>query len=133
MSKFDKLQHIQLNDYDDCKYNDFKESNYDSINFFYNYKANAVQSVNNFLIDYEYYMNQNGMEKFVAMLSGMLFQIEHNDVDADIAYGVNYDINDFESGEYDDLFTPEDLVLIRADIKTIKDYLAKHPELLEDE
>ena len=38
----------------------------------------------------------------------------------------------FESGEYDDLFTPEDLVLLKKDIKKIKDYLSEHPELLEE-
>jgi len=77
-------------------------------------------------------MDENGMEKFVAMICGMLFMIENGEVDADQAYGTNYDINDFETGEYDDLFTPEDLVLIKADIKIIKDYLNEHPELLEE-
>ena len=84
-------------------------------------------------MDLAHYMNQNGMDKFVAMLCGLLFEIEHHDVEPDMAYGTNYDINDFETGEYDDLFTPEDLQLIKADIRIIKSYLSKHPELLEEE
>ena len=37
-----------------------------------------------------------------------------------------------ETGNYDDLFTETDLKLLKADIKVVKDYLSKHPELLED-
>ena len=77
-------------------------------------------------------MDENGMDKFVAMLSGMLFMIEHNDVESDQAFGTMWDINDFESGQYDDLFTAKDLTIIKADIKKIKDYLSEHQELLED-
>ena len=77
-------------------------------------------------------MNENGMNKFVAMLLGMLFMIQHDDVESDQAYGTNLDIQDFETGEYDDLFTPEDLALIRKDIEIIKAYLSQHPELLTD-
>ena len=77
-------------------------------------------------------MDENGMDKFVAMLVGMLFMIEHEDVESDQAFGTNWDINDFETGEYDDLFTDEDLDLIKADIKIIKEYLAAHPKLLKD-
>ena len=37
------------------------------------------------------------------------------------------------NGEWEyDLFTPEDLVLLKKDIKKIKDYLSEHPELLEE-
>ena len=127
-----KLKRISLDEYDYCKYVDAKEANFDCIEFFYRYNSDAVKSVDAFFIDCEYYMNENGMEKFVKMISGMLFQIQKNDVEPDLAYGMNCDISDFETGEYDDLFTPEDLELIKADIKIIKDYLAKHPELLED-
>ena len=68
----------------------------------------------------------------VAMLAGMLFMIENNDVEADQAYGTNYDIKDFESGEYDDFFTSEDLKLIKEDIRNIKEYLSKNQHLLDD-
>ena len=132
MDKQYKLKRFPLEEYDYCKYEDAKEANFDSIEFFYRYSSNAVKSVNAFFIDNEYYMDENGMEKFIKMLSGMLFQISKNDVETDLAYGTYHDIKDFETGEYDDLFTPEDLELIRADIKIIKEYLAEHPKLLED-
>ena len=54
------------------------------------------------------------------------------DVEADQAYGTNHDIKDFESGEYDELFTPEDLKLIKEDIRIIKEYLSKNQHLLDD-
>ena len=38
-----------------------------------------------------------------------------------------------ETGNYDDLFTEQDLQLLKADIQTIKDYLCKHSELLNEE
>lgn len=138
MSQFDKLQRIPLDKDEYCKYEDAKKVNFDEINLYYNTglrygRPNAITSVNTFLEQNYYYMDENGMEKFVAMISGMLFEIEHDEVEKDQAYGTNKDIQFFETGEYDDLFTPEDLELIRKDIKGIKDYLASHPELLEDE
>ena len=133
MDKFDKLQRIPLDIYEECRYPESKEFVNDIITSFYNYSHNAISAVDATLMDLAHYMNQNGMDKFVAMLCGLLFEIEHQDVEPDMAYGTNYDINDFETGEYDDLFTSEDLQLIKADIHTIKNYLSKHPELLEEE
>lgn len=78
-------------------------------------------------------MNANGVEKLVLMMAGMLYQMEKGDVEPDLAYGVNWDIEDFETGNYDDLFTEEDLRLIREDIAKIKAYLELHPELLAEQ
>ena len=133
MSKADKLQHIPMFDYPDCGYIDTKEYHFDSMKQYLKGGCTILQCVNgHYYHGIDHVMDENGMEKFVAMICGMLFMMEHNDVEADQAYGTNYDIRDFETGEYDDLFTPEDLELLRADIKIIKDYLAEHPELLED-
>ena len=43
-----------------------------------------------------------------------------------------WDIRDFETGNYDDLFTKEDLSEIKADVAKAKEYLLQHKELLED-
>lgn len=133
MSRHDRLQRIPIEDYDECGYRDFKEM------FFYDFnailrlsKCTAIEAVNTSYYHSDALMDENGMEKLVAMIAGMLYMIEHNDVENDQAYGTNYDINTFETGDYDDLFTPDDLKLIRGDIKIIKDYLAEHPELLEE-
>lgn len=133
MNKHDKLQRIAMFDYRDCGYQDVKELYFNSFNQFLEAGCTVRQAVNgHYYHGIDYLMDENGMDKFVAMLAGMLFMIEHDDVESDQAFGTNWDINDFETGEYDDLFTAEDLRLIKADIKKIKDYLAKHPELLED-
>lgn len=136
MSRFDKLQRIPIKYYNDFKsgYLRKKQRCLERINMFIKCKCTVKQAVNGtYYYYYDDVMDQNGMEKLVAMITGMLFQIEHDEVDVDLAYAVNYDINDFETGEYDDLFKPEDLVLIKADIQTIKDYLAAHPSILEAE
>lgn len=133
MDKHDKLQRIPMCDYSTCEYEDVKEIYNRCFNEYIEEGCTVLQAVNGY-----YYhciddlMDENGMDKFVAMLAGMLFMIEHNDVETDQAYGTNWDINDFETGEYDDLFTSEDLNLIKADIEKIKNYLSEHPELLED-
>ena len=133
MDKHDKLQKIAMFDYPECGYADVKELYFNSFNQFLEADCTVLQAVNGqYYFGIDYLMDENGMDKFVAMLAGMLFMIEHDDVESDQAFGTNWDINDFESGEYDDLFTAEDLKLIKADIKTIKDYLSKHPELLKD-
>ena len=133
MDKHDKLQRIPMYDYPECGYADVKNHYNRSFKQYIDEGCTVQQAVNGqYYFGIDYLMDENGMDKFVAMLAGMLFMIEHDDVESDQAFGTNWDINDFESGEYDDLFTTEDLRLIKADIKTIKDYLADHPELLED-
>lgn len=135
MNKHDVLQKIPLSGYNltGCGYKDTKQFDFKMFNQFYNDGCTVIQSVNGtYYYELDTDMDENGMEKFVAMLAGMLFMIEYGDVDPDQAYGTSYDIKDFETGEYDDLFTPEDLKLIKEDIKTIKEYLSKHPELLKE-
>lgn len=133
MNKHDKLQKIKMFDYPNCGYVDVKNMHYRSFNQFFEAGCTVIQSVNgHYYHGIDALMDENGMDKFVAMLVGMLFMIEHNDVESEQAFGTNWDINDFESGEYDNLFTFEDLTLIKADIKKIKDYLSAHAELLEN-
>ena len=81
---------------------------------------------------FEEEMDENGMEKLALMIAGTLYQMGKCDVDPDQAYGTNWDIEDFDTGNYDDLFTEEDIHLIREDIAKIKEYLSLHPELLEE-
>lgn len=133
MDKHDKLQRIPTDDYDECGYADTKKMHMNGFNEFLCQGGTILQCVNSqYYHGFDTSMDENGMDKFVAMLAGMLFMIEHNEVEANQAYGTNWDINDFETGEYDDLFTPEDLKLIKADIRIIKDYLSEHPELVEN-
>ena len=128
-----KLKKIKMFDYPNCDYETAKDMHFKSFNQFFNSGCTVLQCVNgHYYHGIDHYMNENGMDKFVAMLAGMLFMIEHNDVETDQAWGTNCDIKDFESGEYDNLFTQEDLKLIKADVEIIKNYLSKHPELLRN-
>ena len=108
MDKFAILQHVPFYEYEGSEYKDIKELNFEGFNGFYRNGCSVLQCVNGYYyhhIDYD--MDKNGMEKFVAMLCGMLFEMQHNEVD-------------------------EDLALIKADIKTIKEYLKTQPELMEE-
>ena len=133
MSIFDKLQRVSIqNEYGDITYADVKKNIVRYFNEFLEDGCTILQCVNGtYYYMLEHHMNQNGMRKLIAMVLGMLFMMEHNDVEPDQAYGTMYDIRDFETGEYDDLFSEEDLRQLKADIQIVKDYVAKHPELLE--
>ena len=126
-----KLKKIPMFAYDECDYIEAKDMHFRSFNQYLNEGCTILQCVNG-----EYYygceneMAENGMDKFVAMIAGMLFMMEHNEVDFDQAWVTNLDIGFFETGEYDDLFTEKDLSLIREDIAIIKNYLSDHPEVL---
>ena len=128
-----KLKRIPTYDYPNCDYETIKKMYYRTMNQYLVEGCTIRQCVNGLYYHHiDYLMDENGMDKFVAMLVGMLFMIEHNDVETDQAYGTNLDIMDFETGEYDDLFTIEDLALIHDDITIIKAYLSNHPELLNN-
>lgn len=94
-------------------------------------EASVAGCVNWLMEDYSQSMDANGMEKFVIMLASMLFMMENESVDPDTAYGVKWDILDFETGEYDHLFRTEDLSRIKEDVKIINRYLGEHPKLIE--
>lgn len=130
MNKHDVLQKIPYDQ--EFNYEDTKGSIIDDFNYFFKYGANAIQSVNNSFEDHYIDMDENGMTKFVCMVIGMLFQIEHNQVEKDLAYGTAYDINDFENGDYEDLFTPGDLKLFKDDIEIVKKWLNEHKEYWQD-
>ena len=132
MDKY-KLKKIAMFDYPNCGYEANKEILFNSFKQFLAEGCSVIQSVNGtYYHGIDYLMDENGMDKFAAMIAGMLFMIEHSDVENDQAYGTYYDILDFETGEYDDLFTESDLKLIKADVDLIKDYFLKHPELINE-
>ena len=133
MDKFAILQHIPFEEYEGSEYNETKDIHFKGFNGFYRNSHSALQCVNTYYhnhIDFD--MNEHGMEKFVAILCGMLFEMQHNEVDEKLASEAAWDILDFETGNYDDLFNDEDLALIKADIKTIKEYLKTQPKLMEE-
>lgn len=80
--------------------------------------------------------DEEGMDKFIMLVSGMLWAIEHggiaDDDPEDLAYNVWLALKDFSTGNYDDLFTPEDLILVKQDVKTLYNYFDKHPLLKGD-
>lgn len=133
MSKHEKLKKIAMFDYPNCDYNATKKMHFDSFKQYVVEGCTISQAINgHYYHGIDYVIDENGMDKFVAMLAGMLFMIEHNDVKPDQVYKTYCDIKDFESGEYNKLFTPEDLLLIKTDINHIKEFLSNNHTLIED-
>ena len=128
MDKSDVLQKISCDR--EFAYSEAKEYYLEDLNR-RKKETSATGCVNWLMEDYYQSMCANGMEKFVIVLVSMLFLIDNKSVDADTAYGAKWDILDFETGEYDSLFTPEDLILIRRDIEMINRFLDANPQMIE--
>ena len=77
--------------------------------------------------------DEEGMDKLVMLVSGMLWSIEHDALPDDdpesLAYNTWFAIEDFSTGNYDDLFLPDDLVMLKKDVQTLYDYFEAHPSL----
>ena len=126
MDKSDVLQKIPYDQ--EFTYTEIKECYLDDLNR-KKIETSVIGCVNWLMEDYSQRMDANGMEKFIIVLASMLFMIDNGSVDPDTAYGAKWDILDFETGEYDHLFTPEDLMQIRKDVQTINHFLDASPEL----
>lgn len=127
----DKSHVLQQIPYDqEFTYTEMKECYLEELNR-KKQEASIAGCVNWLMEDYSQSMNANGMEKFVIMLVSMLFMMENENVDPDTAYGVKWDILDFETGDYDHLFCVEDLAHIKEDVKSINRYFGEHPKLIE--
>lgn len=132
---FEHLQFIPYNYNDEETYQIVKGSFFDCLERDKaRYKSWSVRNcVNRWLNENDYHMNKNGMIKATYIIASMLFQLKYDEVDEQLAYEAHCDVADLETGRYDHLFHEEDLPLIKADMKTIRDYLNKHPHLCEAE
>lgn len=134
------LKHIEPSCYDEEKYKQQKEmyfSDYDRICRQNGEPEPPDKTVRGTLMTfYPEDFDEETMDKFIMLVSGMLWAIKHGGVADDdpesLAYNVWDALKDFSTGNYDDLFTPEDLVLIKKDVATLYDYFDKHPALKGD-
>lgn len=128
MHKYDILQRVPFDQ--EFSYIDTRDAYLDDLHE--KSSATSIQGCVNWLMeDASNDMSQNGMEKLIIVISSMLFMIAEDKVDPDVAYGARWDILDFETGNFDDLFRPTDLKAINDDIDIINSYFAKHPEMIE--
>ena len=130
--KYDKLQKIPFENYDGDSYEDTVKCHTGSMQNIYKLNTEIFKSVRCVLGLYEEEMFECGMEKLALMLAAMLFEIEKGEITTQLAKLTLKDIEDFETGEYDNLFNAEDLVCVKRDINIIKEYLNEHPEVLEE-
>ena len=68
-------------------------------------------------------IEENGMDRVALVIVAFLYEMEHNEIDPDLAYAVERHIEDFEDGDYESLFPEEDLKLLKEDMEKIKAYL----------
>lgn len=89
--------------------------------------------VKNCLYENEPVTGESGMDYFIMLIAGMLFCMENggiaDDDPVDLAYNTWLAIQDFNTGEFDDLFRPDDLADLKSDIKKITEYFDQHPKL----
>lgn len=134
------LKHIEASCYDEDKYEAqkaFYVRSYDRVCYENEEPETPDKTVRGTLMTfYPEDFDEEGMDKFIMLVSGMLWAIEHggiaDDDPEDLAYNVWLALKDFSTGNYDDLFTPEDLILVKQDVKTLYDYFDKHPLLKDD-
>lgn len=141
------LKHIPYDGYDDDEitYYDCRKCYVNDYEKIYNGRLNKSPTdgthrltpdvcVRNW-IDYDcvYDFDECGMERLVMLVAGMLFCMENggvpDDDPADLAYNTWLAIQDFSTGEFDDLFRPDDLAALKADIAKINGYFDQHPKL----
>ena len=132
------LKHIPLDDYEEgyFTYRDIYNNRFKIFErYFADSSTNETDKFVKSWIDYDlnYFFDERGMERLVIMIAGMIFCMEHGGISdndpVDLAYNVWLDIQDFNTGEFDDLFRPDDLKELKADIKKIMDYFDQHPKL----
>ena len=112
---------------------DIKGADFDIFNEYFDNGASVRGAVNStFVQAVDYEMDENGMAKAVHIIAGMLFEMEHQEVDRQLAYEAYMDIQDLQTGEYDYLIPAEDLPLLKRDIAKIDQYLKEHPELVKE-
>lgn len=131
------LNHIEASCYDEDKYGaqkSFYFRHYDEMHELRDKADECIRCSVAFYFPEDF--DEEGMDKFIILVSGMLWAIEHGGVEdddpKDLAYNVWLALEDFSTGSYDDLFTPEDLVLVKQDVKTLYDYFDEHPLLKGD-
>ena len=73
---------------------------------------------------------ENGVEKFILELLGMLFEIKHNDVDPDLATEIHRHIQDYEEHGCKSLLDEEDALKVENNIAEVKEYLSANPQVL---
>lgn len=120
-----KLNKIPLEDYDKpgCQYAGTKEADIKTFEQYYQSGCLPFSSIaGTFHNNMNTSIEENGMEKFVADICAVLFSLKHCEKENKYFDEVKADIKDFETGEYDDLFTKEDLRLINEDIDYIKKF-----------
>jgi hypothetical protein len=131
------LNHIALSGYDDDKYEATKEYYIKKYNRYSAPGKPADKTVRNYIMTFkEEEFDEETMDKLLMLITGMLWTIERGGIADDdpehLAYNAWYALKDFSTGEFDDLFTPEDLILIKQDVKTLFDYFDEHPSLKGD-
>ena len=126
--------HLQKIGWDEeFTYQDIKGADFDIFNEYFDNGASVRGAVNStFVQAVDYEMDKNGMAKAVHIIAGMLFEMEHQEVDRQLAYEAYMDIQDLQTGEYDYLIPAEDLPLLKRDIAKIDQYLKEHPELVKE-
>lgn len=111
--------------YKEDNYMGLKNDDYQAINHLLDLypDATCVNAVYENFNDLDDIMLQYGMEKFCHLLISAVYLAEHGANDDDIFYSLSIDFKDIDTGDYDYLFSKEDLELIKKDMEYIRPFL----------
>ena len=127
-----KLKRIPMRSYDGCLYKDVYDVNYSFCMELFDEGLPPIDCVKTHVYQASHLFDECGMDKLVMLIAGLTFEIDHDGEEDEVAYNTWLAIQDFNTGNYDDLFTPEDLKLIKADVKRLCDWFDEHPEFAGD-
>ncbi|MFV0413934.1 MAG: hypothetical protein ACK5L3_11845 [Oscillospiraceae bacterium] len=128
-----KLVQIPWHAFEDLEYTEMIEAYKEEFGDYVRDGCTVLQSVHRELLEAELDVSESGLEKAIIIIAAMLFEMEHNAVEPEIAYEAYRDIQDLLTGEYDHLMAEQDRKDLHEDITTILTYLNLHPELKEGE
>lgn len=131
----EKLRHIPWEDADEFGYLEVQGGFWLGFKEFYKMTRTVRGAVaNEFYHGADALMDENGIERAVGILAGMLFQMQYSTlrdpVDRELAQVAWEVIKDLDTGEYYDLMSEEDAEVMKMDVRRVRSYLKEHPKLL---
>lgn len=78
------------------------------------------------LEQYDTFIQEGGLTRLYMHLASIIHEIEQGEVDQRDAHFAFMDLEDFMTGNFDDLVKPHEREEVKADVKRVHDYIVAH-------
>ena len=78
------------------------------------------------LEQYDDFIQEGGLTRLYMHLASLMYEIEHDTVDQRDAHFAFIDLQDFMTGNFDDLVKPNERDEVKADAKKVCDYIVQN-------